>query len=208
MGSKDANATLHFNVENETRPASKTARDTSKFIAQLKNKRIQAAGSVYGGQHTRRDRPVSRTEASRVAEPAIEARTRHRRTLFPPRRGVDRFFQPWRPEDLDKARALSCASSSGRPARVSRGVTRKNAARSAPALHLGLVTTAGCGQPVFNRCKRKNPFRENCTGVGAQRQPPFRPDTEPETNYVRGKTRILARPALNPSSPDASHKVQ
>lgn len=30
------------------------------------------------------------------------------KTDYARRRGVDRFFQSWRPQDLDKARALSC----------------------------------------------------------------------------------------------------
>lgn len=69
-------------------------------------------------------------------------RTRDRELKCRPtiRRGVDRFFQSWRPEDLDKTRALSCASSSTSSARVSRELharmPRRSAARARSALHL------------------------------------------------------------------------
>lgn len=86
-------------------------------------------------------------------------------------RRIRRFFHRWRPGDLDKAGASSCASSSsssGRGRVSSRG-TRKNAARSVSVRQSGgaprLVTTAGCGRRLIGG-RRKNLFREKLTCSG------------------------------------------
>lgn len=71
----------------------------------------------------------------------------------------------WRPEGLDKARVLSCASSSTCSARVSRElharIPRDQQREPDRRVISRFVTIAGCGQPVFNRYRRKNLFREN-----------------------------------------------
>lgn len=71
----------------------------------------------------------------------------------------------WRPEGLDKARVLSCASSSTCSARVSRElharIPRDQQREPDRRVTSRFVTIAGCGQPVFNRYRRKNLFREN-----------------------------------------------
>lgn len=83
-------------------------------------------------------------------EPTIEA-TQKRRTDYT-RRGVDRFFQSWRPQDLDKARALSCTSLLPLlPARVP-SLPRENAAgrESVVATRFFVTIRTGCGRP--RRC--------------------------------------------------------
>lgn len=76
---------------------------------------------------------------------------------------IRRFFHRWRPEDLDKAGASSCASSSpsagscfeARYTQECGAIGKCVAKRGTPRL----VTIAGCGR-TFNRGRRKNLFRE------------------------------------------------